>query len=167
MVTTEKTGSTVENDENSYPEGGLRAWGVVLGAFCIMLCVFGVINSAAVFELHFREHQLSDHSHAKISWIFSLYLFTVYFVGILAGPIFDRHGHRILVALGSLCVVTSPMLLSISSGNNHEPLEHLRHSPLLTNLRILPDCSHVLHPQRTGRLAHKLPSLRSHWPLLL
>ncbi|KAJ6442532.1 hypothetical protein O9K51_03707 [Purpureocillium lavendulum] len=80
-----------------------------------MFCVFGVINSAAVFETYFKSHQLSDHSHAQLSWIFSLYLFTVYFVGVLVGPFFDRFGHRLLIPLGSVCIVASPMLLSLSS----------------------------------------------------
>ncbi|KAL3451135.1 major facilitator superfamily domain-containing protein [Aspergillus insuetus] len=88
---------------------------VVFGSFCCLLCVFGVINSAAVFELHFSENQLSDHSHTQISWIFSLYLFTVYFLGTLAGPVFDIYGHRLLVLVGSICLAVSPMLLSFAT----------------------------------------------------
>ncbi|KAI9148961.1 Riboflavin transporter MCH5 [Paramyrothecium foliicola] len=111
-----KTEHGLADAEMVYPEGGLRAWSVVLGSFCIMLCVFGVINSAAVFELYFKQHQLSSYSRAEIGWIFSLYLFTVYFVGILVGPVFDRFGHRYLVLAGSVCMVGGPMLLSFSSG---------------------------------------------------
>jgi MFS family permease len=112
-----------ENHADTYPEGGLEAWGVVFGSFCCLLCVFGVIDSAAVFELHFSENQLSDHSHTQISWIFSLYLFTVYFLGTLAGPVFDVYGHHLLVLVGGIYLVVSPMLLSIaSSKRHHQPL---------------------------------------------
>lgn len=118
-VPDDKTSPGVESaaeEHTPFPEGGFRAWGVVFGSSCIMFCVFGLINSAAVFELYFRQNQLSGYSHSQISWIFSLYLFTVYFVGILVGPIFDRFGHNVLVLFGSLCIVASPMLLSFCSG---------------------------------------------------
>jgi MFS family permease len=110
-----QSGLPTENHADTYPKGGLEAWGVVFGSFCCLLCVFGMINSAAVFELHFSENQLSDHSHTQISWIFSLYLFTVYFLGTLAGPVFDVYGHRLLVLVGSVCLVVRPMLLSIAT----------------------------------------------------
>ncbi|EAA30793.1 MFS monocarboxylate transporter [Neurospora crassa OR74A] len=97
-----------------FPEGGLQGWLVVFGSFCAMISVFGLINSAAVFESYFSTHQLVNHSASEIGWIFSLYLFIVFFVGIQVGPIFDRHGARLLVAVGSLLVVLSLMLLSLS-----------------------------------------------------
>lgn len=31
-------------DPNQFPEGGLRAWSVVVGAFCCLFCSFGWIN---------------------------------------------------------------------------------------------------------------------------
>ncbi|KAK3313092.1 major facilitator superfamily domain-containing protein [Apodospora peruviana] len=96
----------------TFPEGGLQAWLVVLGSFCAMSSVFGLINSAAVFESYFSTNQLVDNSPSEIGWIFSLYLFIVFFVGIQVGPIFDKHGSRLLVATGSLTVVASLFLLA-------------------------------------------------------
>lgn len=106
-----------------FPEGGLQGWLVVFGSFCAMISVFGLINSAAVFESYFSTHQLVNHSASEIGWIFSLYLFIVFFVGIQVGPIFDRHGARLLVAVGSLLVVLSLMLLSLSKSKS---LPHVR-----------------------------------------
>lgn len=100
----------------TYPEGGLRAWLVTFGSFCGMGSVFGLINSAGVFEAYFKANQLADHSHSQIGWIFSLYLFLVFFVGIQVGPIFDYYGSRFLVAAASVLIVGSLMLLSISKG---------------------------------------------------
>lgn len=99
-----------------YPEGGLEGWGVVFGSFCVMMSVFGPINTSAVFESYFLQQQLKNNSSSEIAWIFSLYLFTVYFLGLLAGPIFDRYGHRVLIASGSSFGVASFMLLSFCSG---------------------------------------------------
>ncbi|ROV94333.1 hypothetical protein VMCG_08627 [Cytospora schulzeri] len=95
----------------TFPEGGLSGWLAVCGSFCAMLSVFGIINSSAVFESYFSTHQLSEYSTSQLGWIFSLYLFIVFFVGIQVGPIFDRHGPRWLVAIGSLLMVLSLMLL--------------------------------------------------------
>ncbi|KAI1630715.1 major facilitator superfamily domain-containing protein [Biscogniauxia mediterranea] len=100
-------------DEANFPEGGPGAWLVVFGSFCAMFSVYGIINSAAVFESYFSTHQLEGYSSSTIGWIFSTYLFIVFFAGIQVGPIFDRHGPRILVAVGSLLVVASQMLLGL------------------------------------------------------
>ncbi|KAK3317721.1 major facilitator superfamily domain-containing protein [Cercophora scortea] len=97
-----------------FPEGGLEAWLVVFGSFCAMISVFGLINSSAVFESYFSTHQLIDNTASEIGWIFSLYLFIVFFVGIQVGPVFDRYGARIPVAASSLLIVLSLMLLSLS-----------------------------------------------------
>lgn len=100
----------------TFPEGGLHGWLAVAGSFCAMLSVFGLINSSAVFESYFSEHQLASHSASQIGWIFSIYLFCVFFVGIQVGPIFDRYGSRWLVAVGSLLIVLSLMLLGLCKG---------------------------------------------------
>ncbi|CAH0058908.1 unnamed protein product [Clonostachys solani] len=106
--------ASTNSDEPDYPEGGLQGWLVVFGSFCAMGAVFGLINTSAVFESYFKEHQLKEYSHSQVGWIFSLYLFLVFFIGIQAGPIFDHYGPRLLVAVGSVLIVASLMLLSIS-----------------------------------------------------
>lgn len=100
----------------TFPEGGLSGWLAVFASFCAMLSIFGLINSSAVFESYFSTHQLKDYSSSQIGWIFSLYLFMVFFVGIHIGPIFDRHGPRWLVLCGNLFMVLSLMLLGFCTG---------------------------------------------------
>ncbi|KAK8002251.1 hypothetical protein PG989_001233 [Apiospora arundinis] len=101
------------SSQDTFPEGGFKAWSVVFGSFCAMLSVFGLINSAAVFESYFSENQLKGYDPSAIGWIFSVYLFIVFFAGMQAGPIFDRHGPRALVAVGSLLTIASQMLLGL------------------------------------------------------
>ncbi|EEY20976.1 riboflavin transporter MCH5 [Verticillium alfalfae VaMs.102] len=96
-----------------FPEGGLQAWLVVFGSFCAMLSVFGLINTAAVFESYFSENQLSDYTASEIGWIFSLYLFVVFFVGIQVGPVFDKYGPRLVVAIGGVLMAGSLLILSV------------------------------------------------------
>lgn len=104
------------DEEEYYPEGGLQGWLVTFGSFCGMFTVFGLINSSGVFEAYFKANQLAGYSDSQIGWVFSLYLFLVFFIGIQVGPIFDQYGTRVLVAVGSIFIVTSLMLLSISKG---------------------------------------------------
>ncbi|KAH8887316.1 MFS general substrate transporter [Thozetella sp. PMI_491] len=94
-----------------FPDGGTEAWLVVFGAFCAMILVFGPVQTAAVFESYFATHQLADRSASDIGWIFSLYLFIVFFLGIQVGPIFDVYGPRLLVLVGSLLIALSMLLL--------------------------------------------------------
>ncbi|KAH7035556.1 major facilitator superfamily domain-containing protein [Microdochium trichocladiopsis] len=110
-------GNTADNSngDDDFPEGGLEAWLVVFGSFCAMISVYGLINSAAIFESYFSNNQLKGYDSSTIGWIFSVYLFLVFFAGIQAGPIFDAYGPRWLVAVGSIMVVASQMLLSVST----------------------------------------------------
>ena len=104
------------DDDEDFPEGGLRAWLVVFGSFCAMFMVFGIVNSTGAFQDYFSSNQLRGYSSAQIGWIFSLNLFLVFLCGIYSGRIFDVHGPKLLVAVGSLALVLSTMLLSFCTG---------------------------------------------------
>jgi hypothetical protein len=70
------------------PNGGLQAWLVVLGGFCIVFASFGWINCAyipvaaacvrtgndnltgiGVFQDYYQSHQLSSYSPSTVAWI--------------------------------------------------------------------------------------------------
>jgi hypothetical protein len=109
---------SIQSMDSGFPEGGLTGWLVVLGSFCAMISVFGLINTAAVFESWFSTHQLAQYSASQIGWIFSLYLFFVFFIGIQVGPVFDAYGPRYLVAIGSVLMVASLLLLGFCTGKH-------------------------------------------------
>ena len=67
------------DDKDDFPEGGFKAWSVVLGAFCGSFSVFGIINSTAVLMDYFTEHQLKGYTSSQIGWIFGLALFLTFF----------------------------------------------------------------------------------------
>lgn len=117
-VSTQVDGSREQGDCYSltYPEGGREAWGVVFGSFCLFMSVFGIINTSAVFQSYFLENQLKEYSPSEVGWIFSAYLFVVYFVGLGVGPIFDRYGAREFVFVGSSLMVASPFILGSCTG---------------------------------------------------
>ncbi len=108
-----RTQSTVPNEANgeddTYPEGGLRAYSVVLGSFCGMTASFGILNSVGTFQAYLSTNQLKNETPPAIGWIFSLYAFLTFFCGVQIGPIFDAKGPRWLVFPGSVCIFAGLM----------------------------------------------------------
>ena len=105
--------SSTIKDEVVYPEGGLRAWLVVLGSFCGMFAGFGYMNTIGIYQAYVSTHQLSEYSESSIGWIFSVYVFLAFGCGIQIGPVFDKHGPRLLILSGSVLLVLSAFLMSV------------------------------------------------------
>lgn len=101
----EKTGPQDQFDGHTFPEGGLRAWLVVLGSFSGMTASFGILNSAGTFQAYLSTHQLVHESPSAVGWIFSLGAFLTFFCGVQIGPVFDAYGPRWLVFAGTVCLV--------------------------------------------------------------
>ena len=64
---------------DAYPDGGLKAWLSVAGAFLGLLCTFGQLTSFGTFQSWYAEHQLQQFPPATISWIGSLQLWFFFF----------------------------------------------------------------------------------------
>ena len=101
--------ATVDDDGHSYPEGGMKAWGVVIGAWSGMIASFGILNTVGTFQAYLSQHQLAYHSPGSIGWIFSIFAFLTFFCGVQIGPIFDAKGSRDLVAAGTVCLFAGLM----------------------------------------------------------
>ncbi|KAI0911439.1 major facilitator superfamily domain-containing protein [Ustulina deusta] len=111
--------STTENteagdDSTSYPEGGPDAWLVVLGAWCAMIPSMGLLNTLAILQAWVSENELPGLPESTVGWIFSTYAFFLYFTGAQTGPIFDAYPVRLLVIPGSIGIVASIFLFSVS-----------------------------------------------------
>lgn len=112
----ERRTASSAGDGETYPEGGLRAWLVVLGAWLALVSSLGLMNTLATFQTYVTTHQLKDYDEGTVGWIFSIYTFVVFFGGLYIGPLFDKHGPRWLILTGTLFVCASLMLFSISTG---------------------------------------------------
>ena len=101
--------SAVIKDGNTYPEGGLAAWLVVLGSFSGMVASFGILNSVGTFQAYISSHQLANSSPGSIGWVFSIFAFLTFFCGVQIGPVFDAKGPRWIVAAGSIFLFAGMM----------------------------------------------------------
>ncbi|GAB7328996.1 hypothetical protein MBLNU13_g00851t1 [Cladosporium sp. NU13] len=64
-----------------FPEGGWRAWSVVLGAWCAMIPSMGMLNTIGVLEAWIGENQLAALPKSQTAWVVSLYAFFLYIGG--------------------------------------------------------------------------------------
>ncbi|RAH47447.1 MFS general substrate transporter [Aspergillus brunneoviolaceus CBS 621.78] len=101
----------------TYPEGGIEAWAVVLGAWCAMIPSMGLLNSLGILHAWTSKHQLADYSESSIGWIYGAYGFFLYAAGAQAGPIFDAYGPNYVIIPGSIGIVVALVCLSFSQGN--------------------------------------------------
>ncbi|KAH7303926.1 major facilitator superfamily domain-containing protein [Stachybotrys elegans] len=112
-VSTDNETSIDETDK--IPDGGAAAWLVILGAWCASFCAYGWINTVGTFQVYYETGPLRDYSSSEISWIPSLQIFFMSFLGPIIGRIYDRYGLRILVIVGSFMHVFGLMMASLSS----------------------------------------------------
>jgi MFS family permease len=73
---------------------------------------YGIMTSLGAFQSYFATHQLSNYSSRDIGWITGLFVFMAFMLGVQVGPLFDRHGPRGIVLIGSACHVTSLFLFA-------------------------------------------------------
>ncbi|KAK3938392.1 putative MFS monocarboxylate transporter [Diplogelasinospora grovesii] len=133
------------DDGEEYPEGGVRAWLVVFGCWLALFASLGLMNILATFQTYVSTNQLVNYDDGTIGWVFSVYAFLSFFLGIYIGPLFDKYGPRWLVLAGTLCLVLSLMLLSISYEYWHFLLAFGVLSGLASSLLFTPSVAAVGH----------------------
>ncbi|KAJ5939420.1 hypothetical protein N7466_002554 [Penicillium verhagenii] len=105
----------IEHDASvslAFPDGGREAWTSLLGSSLIMFPSFGFQTAIGTIQDYISTHQLSAYSVADVGWITAILCFLTLFLGVQVGPLFDRHGPRMLLISGSLASVTSYLLLA-------------------------------------------------------
>lgn len=107
---TRETSFTAE-DKNTYPEGGFSAWQVVIGSWCGLMVGLGIANTIASFQAYILLHQLKNYDAGTVGWIFSVYAFIAFALGLIIGPVFDRYGPKWLVTAGGVSICLCLFLL--------------------------------------------------------
>ncbi|KAL2841045.1 MFS general substrate transporter [Aspergillus pseudoustus] len=101
------------------PDGGLRAWLQVAGAFFLFFNSWGVINSFGVYQTYYETTLLASYSASSIAWIGTVQGFLLLMAGIVVGPIFDRGYLRTLIATGTFLVVFGLMMTSLAGQDKY------------------------------------------------
>ncbi|KAK5947144.1 hypothetical protein PMZ80_001291 [Knufia obscura] len=102
----------VVDAEDTFPEGGLRAWLVVIGACLCLFPSFGFMVSIGPVQDYLIQHQLRNYSARDVGWIPSVFVYLSLALGIWVGPLFDRYGPRWLAMIGSTGYIVMMFLLA-------------------------------------------------------
>ncbi|KAF5497404.1 Aspyridones efflux protein apdF [Colletotrichum siamense] len=95
------------------PEGGRWAWLCVLGTHLVVMNTWGVINSFGVFQSHYA--QTLRRPPSDISWIGSIQIFLLFFIGNFTGRLTDAGLFRPVALVGSILVVLGSIATSFST----------------------------------------------------
>ncbi|ODM16435.1 hypothetical protein SI65_07942 [Aspergillus cristatus] len=98
FVSSESEETPTENTQTTVPEGSLLACSQVLVSHLIVINGFGYFSSFGIFQSHWID--TLNRSNSDISWVGSLSLFLLFFLGTLSGPIMDRGYLRHLLVAG-------------------------------------------------------------------
>lgn len=98
--------------EDDFPEGGLKAWLVVTGAFLMLFPTFGFMVSIGTVQDYWHQNQLANFAVRDIGWIPSVFVYLTFAFGLLVGPIFDRYGPRWIALVGSAGYIVMMFLLA-------------------------------------------------------
>lgn len=96
-----------------FPEGGTKAWLVVLGCWCTSFASFGYVNSFGVYETYYLQTFLKGYSPSTVAWIGSIQAFTQFSATLISGPVTDRYGAMVIIWPFSLLLVIAMMLTSL------------------------------------------------------
>lgn len=59
-------------DPSDFPDGGWKAWSVVLGAWSCLFCSFGWVNSIGLFQTFYQDELFPSYSPSSVAWITSV-----------------------------------------------------------------------------------------------
>jgi MFS family permease len=103
--------------ENSYPEGGLWAWLVVLASVCTHMISIGIINTFGVYFEEYLDPSSYEgtHSIVAIAFIGSLMNGCIALFGNVIGRLIDRFGQRLVCCFGALLLLAASIAASFST----------------------------------------------------
>jgi MFS family permease len=95
------------------PDGGLLAWTQVAVAHLVVINTWGTINSFGIFQTYYVSSLSRPPS--DISWIGSIQVFLLFFIGTLTGRLTDAGYFKHIFATGSFLVVFGSFMTSLSN----------------------------------------------------
>ncbi|KAJ8723281.1 hypothetical protein PYW08_003193 [Mythimna loreyi] len=111
---TEANGNLNHEEPNGPPDGGVRAYSVMVASFLTNGLFFGVINSYSVIytvlEKHLKDEGVSN-SESRAALVGALTMGTTFFLSPLSGVLTGVLGIRLTAVLGGI-IATAAMILS-------------------------------------------------------
>ncbi|KIW02236.1 uncharacterized protein PV09_06389 [Verruconis gallopava] len=100
-------------DPGPPPDGGLRAWLIAVAGLCVIFNSWGYIQTFGVFQTYYVT-SLSE-SPSTISWIGSIQIFLLFFVGPFSGRATDAGYFRLVFWAGLFAQLLGVFMTSLAS----------------------------------------------------
>ncbi|KAF8906687.1 major facilitator superfamily domain-containing protein [Mucidula mucida] len=97
-----------KGDADVHPDGGLRAWLVVIG----VRPQFGLVNSWGVFQSYYQTTVLQTRSPSDIAWIGSIQYSLMFLPCLVWGRLFDLGYYKSVVLVCYIMLVISAFLVA-------------------------------------------------------
>ncbi|KAF9445481.1 MFS general substrate transporter [Macrolepiota fuliginosa MF-IS2] len=102
-----------------YPDGGLRAWGVVFGAALTQFCGYGYLSAFGVYQDYYTRIYMAEHSASAISWIGGIESLLMIAGGLVCGRLYDRGYCMFLLYGGTFVTSLSLFMLAFVKPNQY------------------------------------------------
>ncbi|KAL0946435.1 hypothetical protein HGRIS_012658 [Hohenbuehelia grisea] len=112
VISIQPTEINLSDTDDSFPDGGLRAWLVLGGVMCITFSTFGYVNAWGVFQAYYQDTILKNTSPSSIAWIGSIQYSLVFFPGLITGRLFDLGYLKSLLSSASAILVLATFLIA-------------------------------------------------------
>ena len=100
-------------DPGPPPDGGRKAWTQALVGHIIVLNTWGFINSFGVFQTYYVT--ALNRPPSDISWVGSIQIFLLFFVGAFSGRLTDAGYFKALLVVGTIFYVLGVFMTSLST----------------------------------------------------
>ncbi|KAI9460695.1 MFS general substrate transporter [Boletus coccyginus] len=94
------------------PDGGLKAWSVILATGLTTFAAFGYINAWGIFQAYYEAVMLPDNSSSDIAWIGSVQYALVFLPGLVTGRLFDIGYLKIPYFFASCLLIVCTFLIA-------------------------------------------------------
>ncbi|KAF4343640.1 peptide chain release factor 1 [Fusarium beomiforme] len=109
----EENQACTTNDPSEPPDGGLQAWLQVVTGHLVAFNSWGYLISFGIFQPYYEEQFSLPPS--TISWIGSLEVCLIFFIGTFSGRAFDAGYYRTALAVGLFLQILAIFMTSIAS----------------------------------------------------
>jgi len=105
--------SSPAEDAGPPPDGGLNAWLQVLAGHLILINSWGYISSFGIFQAYYVTYL--NRSASDVSWVGSIEIFLIYFIGTFSGRATDAGYYRPVLFAGLFLCLLGVFMTSIST----------------------------------------------------
>ncbi|CAG7556294.1 unnamed protein product [Fusarium equiseti] len=105
--------SAADKDPGPPPDGGFWAWASAIAGHIMMLNSWGYNSSFGVFQTYYTTHLPNPAS--QISWIGSVQISALFFIGTFAGRLTDAGYFRATFAAGTFLTLLGVFMTSLST----------------------------------------------------